>query len=83
MPLPLNDRQSAFGRPLRRSLPFIRVTEPVSKALITMDRKVEETLLFTVHANRIDVEEQSAGQVAPLLQRFPGSSRVERLNTER
>ena len=67
MPLPLNDRQFAFWRLRRGGLPNIQIAErfsisrqAVSKALITMDRKVEETLLDMANANQIEVERLNA-----------------------
>ena len=67
MPLPLNDRQFAFWKLRRSGLPNIHIAErfrisrqAVSKALITMDRKVEETLLSMAQANQIDVERLNA-----------------------
>jgi len=67
MPLPLNDRQFVFWRLRRSGLPNIHIAErfsisrqAVSKALITMDRKVEETLLDMANANQIDVERLNA-----------------------
>ena len=67
MPLPLNDRQFAFWRLRRGGLPNIHIAErfrisrqAVSKALITMDRKVEETLVEMAQANQIDVERLNA-----------------------
>ncbi|MCK9277382.1 MAG: hypothetical protein M0P22_04765 [Methanoculleus sp.] len=67
MPLPLNDRQFAFWRLRRGGLPNIHIADhfsisrqAVSKALITMDRKVEETLLDMAQANQIDVERLNA-----------------------
>ncbi len=67
MPLPLNDRQFAFWRLRRGGLPNIHIAErfrisrqAVSKALITMDRKVEETLVEMAQANQIDIERLNA-----------------------
>ncbi len=67
MPLPLNDRQFAFWRLRRSGLQNIHIAErfgisrqAVSKALITMDRKVEETLIAMAQANQIDVERLNA-----------------------
>ena len=67
MPLPLNDRQFVFWRLRRSGLQNIHIAErfgisrqAVSKALITMDRKVEETLIAMAQANQIDVERLNA-----------------------
>ena len=67
MPLPLNDRQFAFWRLRRSGLPNIQIADrfsisrqAVSKALITMDRKVEETLIEMAQANQIDAESLNA-----------------------
>jgi hypothetical protein len=67
MLLPLNYRQFAFWRLRRSGLANIRIAEhfrvsrqAVSKALITMDRKVEETLLDMANANQIEVERLNA-----------------------
>ena len=67
MQLPLNDRQFAFWKLRRGGLPNIQIADrfrisrqAVSKALIGMDRKVEETLLSMAHANQIDVERLNA-----------------------
>ncbi|MEG3057173.1 MAG: hypothetical protein RQM90_14650 [Methanoculleus sp.] len=63
MPLPLNDRQFIFWSLRRSGLANIQIAEEfrisrqaVSKAIINMDRKVEEALLAMAHANKIDVE---------------------------
>ena len=67
MSLPLNDRQFAFWRLRRTGLPNVGIAnrfsisrQAVSKALLAMDRKVEETLLEMAHANQIDVERLNA-----------------------
>ncbi|NLN08488.1 MAG: hypothetical protein GX186_02570 [Methanoculleus thermophilus] len=67
MPLPLNDRQFAFWRLRRSGLPNIQIADrfrisrqAVSKALLSMDRKVEETLIDMARANRIEVERLNA-----------------------
>ncbi|MBT0732582.1 hypothetical protein KH990_04260 [Methanoculleus bourgensis] len=67
MPLPLDSRQFAFWCLRRSGLPNIRIAErfrisrqAVSKALLTMDRKVEETLLDIANANQIEVERLNA-----------------------
>lgn len=63
MSLPVNDRQFAFWRLRRSGLPNIQIADrfrisrqAVSKALIAMDRRVEETLLAMAQANQIEVE---------------------------
>ncbi|MDN7023729.1 hypothetical protein FGU65_02260 [Methanoculleus sp. FWC-SCC1] len=79
MPLPLSDRQFEFWRLRRSGFANIRIAglfqvsrQAVSKALLTMDRKVEETLLEMASANQIDVERMNAekgilfGRSAPL-----------------
>ncbi|MCK9278114.1 MAG: hypothetical protein M0P22_08515 [Methanoculleus sp.] len=67
MPLPLNDRQFAFWKLRRTGLPNIHIADhfrisrqAVSKALLAMDRKVEETLIEMAHANQIDIERLNA-----------------------
>ncbi|MCK9306147.1 MAG: hypothetical protein M0P17_01300 [Methanoculleus sp.] len=67
MPLPLNDRQFAFWRLRRTGLPNVQIADhfrisrqAVSKALLAMDRKVEETLLSMAQANQIEVERLNA-----------------------
>ncbi|WP_214021547.1 hypothetical protein [Methanoculleus sp.] len=67
MPLPLNDRQFAFWKLRRTGLPNVGIADrfgisrqAVSKALLAMDRKVEETLIEMAHANQIDVERLNA-----------------------
>jgi hypothetical protein len=67
MPLPQSDRQFEFWRLRRSGLANIRIADlfqisrqAVSKALLTMDRKVEETLLEMASANQIDVERLNA-----------------------
>ena len=67
MPIPLNDRQFAFWRLRRSGLPNIHIADrfrisrqAVSKALLAMDRKVEETLLEMAQANQIEVERLNA-----------------------
>jgi hypothetical protein len=67
MPLPLNDRQFAFWKLRRTGLPNVQIADrfrisrqAVSKALLSMDRKVEETLIEMAHANQIDVERLNA-----------------------
>ena len=67
MPIPLNDRQFAFWQLRRTGLPNVSIADrfrisrqAVSKALLTMDRKVEETLLDIANANQIEVERLNA-----------------------
>jgi hypothetical protein len=67
MPLPLNDRQFEFWRLRRNGLANIRIAElfhisrqAVSKALLSMDGKVEATLLEMAYANQIEVEKLNA-----------------------
>ncbi|KDE56072.1 hypothetical protein [Methanoculleus sp. MH98A] len=67
MPLPLNDRQFAFWKLRRGGLVNIQIADrfrisrqAVSKALLAMDRKVEETLLEMAQANQIEVERLNA-----------------------
>ena len=67
MPLPLDSRQFAFWRLRRSGLQNIQIAErfrisrqAVSMALLTMDRKVEETLLDIANANQIEVERLNA-----------------------
>lgn len=63
MSLPLSDRQFEFWRLRRDGLANIHIAEQfrisrqaVSKALLSMEEKVEKTLLEMAHANRIEVE---------------------------
>ena len=67
MSLPLSDRQFEFWRLRRDGLTNIRIAEQfhisrqaVSKALLTMEEKVERTLLEMANANQIEVERYSA-----------------------
>lgn len=67
MPLPISDRQFEFWRLRRDGLANIHIAEQfhisrqaVSKALLTMEGKVETTLLEMANANRIDVERYNA-----------------------
>ncbi|BBL67864.1 hypothetical protein [Methanoculleus chikugoensis] len=67
MPIPLNDRQFAFWRLRRTGLPNVQIADrfkisrqAVSKALLAMDRKVEETLLSMAQANQIEIERLNA-----------------------
>ena len=67
MPIPLNDRQFAFWQLRRTGLSNVQIADrfsisrqAVSKALLAMDRKVEETLLSMAQANQIEVERLNA-----------------------
>ncbi len=61
--LPLDDRQFEFWRLKRSGLPNINIArlfkiskQAVSKALITMDDRIEKTLQEMARANQIEVE---------------------------
>ncbi len=61
--LPLNDKQFEFWTLKRSGLPNINIArsfkiskQAVSRALITMDERIEKTLLEMAHANQIEVE---------------------------
>jgi len=63
MPLSLDERQFAFWRLRRSGIPNIHIADrfkisrqAVSKALLSMVRKVEETLIEMAQANQIEVE---------------------------
>jgi hypothetical protein len=65
--LPLNDKQFEFWRLRRGGLPNINIArlfdiskQAVSKALITMDERIEKTLLEMAGANQIEVEKVNA-----------------------
>ncbi|KAF5085681.1 hypothetical protein DSECCO2_67410 [anaerobic digester metagenome] len=67
MPLSLDERQFAFWRLRRGGLPNIQIADrfkisrqAVSKALLAMNRKVEETLIEMAQANQIEVERLNA-----------------------
>jgi len=67
MSLPMADRQFEFWRLRRDGTPNVRIAErfrisrqAVSRALLTMDGKVEATLLAMAHANQIEVEKLNA-----------------------
>ena len=67
MPLSLDERQFAFWQLRRSGLVNIQIADrfrisrqAVSKALLAMDRKVEETLLEMAQANQIEVERLNA-----------------------
>lgn len=60
--LPINDKQFEFWRLRRSGLPNINIArlfdiskQAVSRALITMDKRLEETLLEMARANQIEV----------------------------
>lgn len=68
MPLSLDERQFAFWQLRRSGLVNIQIADrfkisrqAVSKALLSMDRKVEETLIEMAQANQIEVERLNAG----------------------
>ncbi len=61
--LPLNDKQFEFWRLRRSGLPNTNIArsfdiskQAVSRALITMDERIEKTLLEMARANQIEVE---------------------------
>ncbi len=61
--LPLNDKQFEFWRLRRSGLPNMNIArlfdiskQAVSKALLTMDERIENTLLEMARANQIEVE---------------------------
>lgn len=61
--LPLNDKQFEFWRLRRSGLPNINIArlfkiskQAVSRALITMEERIEKTLLEMAQANQIEVE---------------------------
>jgi hypothetical protein len=61
--LPLNDKQFEFWRLRRSGLPNMNIArlfkiskQAVSRALITMDERIEKTLLEMARANQIEVE---------------------------
>lgn len=67
MPFPLNERQFVFWKLRRGGLVNTQIADrfrisrqAVSKALLAMDRKVEETLLEMAQANQIEVERLNA-----------------------
>ncbi len=64
--LPINDKQFEFWTLRRSGLPNINIArlfniskQAVSRALITMDERIEETLLEMARANQIEVERVS------------------------
>ncbi len=61
--LPVNDRQFEFWKLRRDGLPSINIArlfniskQAVSRALITMEERIGNTLLEMAHANQIEVE---------------------------
>lgn len=67
MPLSLDERQFAFWQLRRSGLVNIQIADrfkisrqAVSKALLAMNRKVEETLIEMAQANQIEVERLNA-----------------------
>ena len=65
--LPLNDKQFEFWRLRRSGLPNMNIArlfkiskQAVSRALITMDDRIEKTLLEMAGANQIEVEKVNA-----------------------
>ena len=67
--LPLNDKQFEFWKLRRGGLPNINIArsfkiskQAVSRALITMDERIENTLLEMAGANQIEVEKVNAGR---------------------
>src|SRR5659263_378109 len=67
--LPLNDKQFEFWRLRRSGILSIVIArlfniskQAVSKALLTMDERIENTLLEMAHANQIEVEKVNLGR---------------------
>ena len=67
--LPLNDKQFEFWRLRRGGILSIDIArlfniskQAVSKALLTMDERIENTLLEMAHANQIEVEKINLGR---------------------
>ncbi len=65
--LPVNDKQFEFWRLRRSGLPNINIArsfniskQAVSRALISMDARIEKTLLEMACANQIEVESMNA-----------------------
>ena len=65
--LPLNDRQFDFWKLRRGGLPNVNIArlcsiskQAVSKALITMDERIEKALLEMARANQIEMEKVNA-----------------------
>ena len=67
--LPLNDKQFEFWRLRRSGILSIDIArlfniskQAVSKALLTMDERIEKTLLEMARANQIEVEKVNLGR---------------------
>ncbi len=67
--LPLNDKQFEFWRLRRSGLPNINIArlfniskQAVSRALITMDERIEKTLIEMARASLIEVEKVNMGR---------------------
>jgi len=67
--LPLNDKQFEFWKLKRSGILSIDIArlfniskQAVSKALITMDERIEKTLLEMARANQIEVERVNSGR---------------------
>jgi hypothetical protein len=67
--LPVNDKQFEFWKLRRSGLPNINIArsfniskQAVSRALISMDERIENTLLEMARANQIDVESMNVGR---------------------
>ncbi len=65
--LPLNDKQFEFWKLRRGGLLNVNIArsfniskQAVSRALLTMDERIEKTLLEMAHANQIEVERVNA-----------------------
>lgn len=74
--LPLSDKQFEFWRLRRSGLPNINIArlfkiskQAVSRAILTMDERIEKTLLEMARANQIEVKSvnaQRGGFIRPL-----------------
>jgi len=67
--LPVGEKQFEFWQLRRSGLPNINIArsfdisrQAVSRALITMDKRIEKTLLEMAQANQIEVESINAGR---------------------
>ena len=67
--LPINDKQFEFWSLRRSGLPNINIArlfniskQAVSKALLTMDERIEKTLLEMARANQIEVDKVNMGR---------------------
>jgi len=67
--LPVGEKQFEFWQLRRGGLPNINIArsfdisrQAVSRALITMDKRIEKTLLEMAQANQIEVESLNAGR---------------------